>query len=276
VIKDGVAHPDNEAADVEVTLGERPASVPERERTGGGWLGIEGETVDGAVDVKSVADGSTADEAGIEAGETIIAVDGETMESIEALASLVRTHSPGDVITVTVRSGNNTREVEVTLGERPGRDLPDIGGVLPDIHGFLDGFSLDRLIGGQLQFVDEDGNVVTITADAGDITSISDDSVTIQPEQGDEKTFALGADARVQDGLAEGDRVVVLAKDGEAFAVISTDFSRLFPFGDDFTPHFTPGDRIFPDGAVPECTFEGGRIECNIDVKPQGGGTNES
>jgi membrane-associated protease RseP (regulator of RpoE activity) len=279
VVEGGVANPDGEAEDVDVTLGVRPAeAAPDGEETGGGWLGVEGETSDDAdsVEVTDVVNGGPADDAGIATGDIILAVDGETMESFRALSSLIRTHSPGDTVTITVEHDGDENDVEVTLGERPVRDLPDIGGLLPDIGGILDGFDVNRLIGGEFRYLDDDGNVVTISADAGEITSISTDEVTIQPPEGDDKTFDLPADSRVTDDLVEGDNAVVVSKDGEVIAVVSTDIGKLLPGLPRFKldGDFDFGD-FFPDGIGPHCTVENGTVNCEIEVKP-GGGSAES
>lgn len=278
VIKDGVAHPDGEVDDVKVTLGSRAPEATTApgsgEQTGNGWLGIGGVTAEDAdgVEVTDVADGSPAGEAGIEMGDVIRAVDGETMESFKALSSLIRTHSPGDTVTITVEHDGDTNDVDVTLGTRPASDLPAIGGLLPDLGGILDGFSIDRLIGGELQYLDADGNVVTLSADAGDITSISTDEVTIQPPTGDDKTFDLPSDAFVSDDLAEGDNVIVVSKNDEVAAVISTDFGKLLPFDrfPRFNPDgdFNPGDFL-PDGIAPRCTVDENGVNCEIEVRPR-------
>ena len=240
------------------------------EQTGGGWLGIAARTVDGGVEVTDVVSNGPANHAGIQKGDLIVAVDGETMESFEALSSLIRTHSPGEKVTVTIKRDGNTKNVDVTLGNRPhdSSKLPDIGGLLPGLGGILDGFSLEKLIGGQLQFLDSDGNVVTLNADAGDITSISSDSITIHPPKGDDKTFDLPSDARVPDNLADGDQVVVISKDGEVVAVISTDLSKLLPF--DGFPNLNPnGDgNVFPDGFAPRCTVDDHGLRCEFNSTP--------
>jgi membrane-associated protease RseP (regulator of RpoE activity) len=243
------------------------------EQTGNGWLGVSAQTADGGVEVTDVISGGPADDAGIKKGDVITNIDGETMESFEALSSLIRTHSPGDKVAVTIKRDGDTKDVDVTLGSHPARAaLPDIGGLLPDLSGILDGFSLDRLIGGQLQYLDTDGNVVTLTADAGDITAISSDKITIHPPKGDDKTFDLTSDAHVPDNLANGDQVIVISKDSDVVAVISTDISKLLPGGGDF-PHFGPNGSfnprdLFPNGILPHCTFDEHGVNCDFNASP--------
>jgi len=249
------------------SAGSKPTPAPDNEQTGNGWLGVSGKTADGGVELTDVVSGGPAHDAGIATGDLIVAVDGESMESFEALASLIRAHSPGDMVTIRVEHDGDTKDVDVTLSARPTNDLPDIGGLLPDLGGILDGFSLDRLIGGQLQYLDADGNVVTLSADAGAITSISSDAITIQPPAGDDKTFDLPSDAHVTDNLTEGDNVIVISKDDKVVAVISTDLSKLLPFGG-FNPNSDGNfdSDFFPDGFAPHCTVDENGVNCEFNA----------
>ena len=95
-------------------------------------LGIDTET--GAILARVFADGP-ADEAGLEAGretiefqgqevptggDVVIAVDGEPILARSDLPRIISLHSPGDEITLEVVRDGEQREVDVTLGERPG------------------------------------------------------------------------------------------------------------------------------------------------------------
>jgi S1-C subfamily serine protease len=94
---------------------------------------LELDTDTGAV-VTDVVDGSPAADAGIEAGQqeiqfqglrattggdVIVAVDGDEIVRETDLPKLIAQHNPGDMVTLeTIRDGE-TRNVDVTLGERP-------------------------------------------------------------------------------------------------------------------------------------------------------------
>ena len=67
--------------------------------------------------VTAVESGSGADEAGIEAGDIITAVDGEEITGASDLQLAIRSHDPGDVVTVTVNRNGEVIDFEVTLGE---------------------------------------------------------------------------------------------------------------------------------------------------------------
>ena len=72
-----------------------------------------------APDQPAILPGSPAEEAGIQEGDIIVAVDGEQITADADLSTLIVTHAPGDTITLRVLRDNSTREVEVTLGELP-------------------------------------------------------------------------------------------------------------------------------------------------------------
>ena len=95
-------------------------------------------TDEGAV-VQSVVPGSPADEAGIEAGDTevtingrplrtggdvIVAADGEPVASMGDVIAAVDAKEPGDEIELTLLRGGGEREVTVELDERPATARP--------------------------------------------------------------------------------------------------------------------------------------------------------
>jgi S1-C subfamily serine protease len=110
------------------------------------WLGIQGQTLTADVAkalglkasegvlVAQVVSGSPAAKAGIQGGQrqqsvqgqvyvvggdVILAIDGKQLTSMDELASVINGHKPGDQVTMKVLHGSSTREVKVTLGDRP-------------------------------------------------------------------------------------------------------------------------------------------------------------
>jgi len=71
--------------------------------------------------VQQVVEGSPAEVAGLQAGDVITALDGNPVESAQALTESIAEHTPGDVVVLTVVHLNdgNERQVEVTLAEHP-------------------------------------------------------------------------------------------------------------------------------------------------------------
>ena len=83
-----------------------------------GWLGIDGESRDGAL-VQRVKAGSPAASAGLASGDVITAIDGVRVASMSALVSRLRVHKPGDPVRLSVRRDAATVDMPATLGEKP-------------------------------------------------------------------------------------------------------------------------------------------------------------
>lgn len=85
------------------------------------YLGVSLAETDGApgAEVGEVRPGSPAEEAGLQAGDVITAVDGEAVPSAEELQRLIESKKPGDEFELTVDRDGATRSVTVTLGSRP-------------------------------------------------------------------------------------------------------------------------------------------------------------
>lgn len=66
-----------------------------------------------------VVEGSPADEAGLKRGDVLITADGQTLDQPDALAQVLEDKQPGDSLTLEVQTGEETRDVTVTLGEHP-------------------------------------------------------------------------------------------------------------------------------------------------------------
>jgi S1-C subfamily serine protease len=52
-------------------------------------------------------------------GDVISSIEGKEVKAAEDVTSAVNAHKPGDQIKVTFRRGDETRDVDVKLGERP-------------------------------------------------------------------------------------------------------------------------------------------------------------
>lgn len=78
------------------------------------YSNVSSETYFGAY-VVSVVEGSPAEDAGIQAGDIITAVDGETIYSSDGLTIAIRSHDEGDTVTVTVDRNGETIDLELTL-----------------------------------------------------------------------------------------------------------------------------------------------------------------
>jgi putative serine protease PepD len=70
--------------------------------------------------IASVTPGEAAAAAGIKAGDVVTKVDDRVIGQSEDLAATVRSYAPGTKVTLTVKRGNDTRTVTVTLGSDAG------------------------------------------------------------------------------------------------------------------------------------------------------------
>jgi putative serine protease PepD len=64
--------------------------------------------------------GGPAADAGLEAGDVILALDGKTVQGSSELIVAIRSKQPGDTVTLTVRRDGSEHQVEVTLGAHEG------------------------------------------------------------------------------------------------------------------------------------------------------------
>lgn len=72
----------------------------------------------GASIIGRIEDGSPAEEAGLEPGDVITAIDGQPLTESLQVTNLIASKQPGEEVTVTVNREGETRTVTVTLGSR--------------------------------------------------------------------------------------------------------------------------------------------------------------
>ena len=84
-----------------------------------GWLGVSVEDRDSAVIIARLDRNGPAAKAGIKAGDQVVAVNGEPIESSRGLIRAVAAEHPGGSIRVTVRRAGREMEIAVNVGRRP-------------------------------------------------------------------------------------------------------------------------------------------------------------
>jgi serine protease Do len=87
---------------------------------GGGRLGVSIDDPEGGArgaSVRSVAEGSAAEKAGIKEGDVIVRFDGESVRSARQLARLVAETPPGREVAIEVTRGGATQKLTATLAE---------------------------------------------------------------------------------------------------------------------------------------------------------------
>jgi putative serine protease PepD len=87
-----------------------------------GYLGVNSpDTTTGAPGalVATVVAGSPAAKAGVHVGDSVTAVDSSKIETFLDLEATIRSHKPGDTVTLTVVRGGATHRLTVTLATAP-------------------------------------------------------------------------------------------------------------------------------------------------------------
>ncbi|MDX2078623.1 MAG: PDZ domain-containing protein [bacterium] len=84
--------------------------------------------------VTSVDPESPAEVAGLLADDVITAVNGESVDAERTLADRMIAYEAGDVVTFTVLRGEETLEIEATLGQHEQRLFGDMRGMMPNIQ----------------------------------------------------------------------------------------------------------------------------------------------
>jgi membrane-associated protease RseP (regulator of RpoE activity) len=104
--------------------------------------GCEGdeEEICGLV-IADVIEDSPAEAAGVQVGDLILSVDGNVIESVEMFLDAIRSHKPGDELSLTIfRIDEDERaDLEVTLGEHPEeKGIAYLGVVVPGFYRHLE------------------------------------------------------------------------------------------------------------------------------------------
>jgi C-terminal processing protease CtpA/Prc len=91
---------------------------------GQAYLGVvfDAEVRDAAV-LRSVSPGSPADEAGLQPGDLIIALNGEQVMSYPDAISIIRSMRPGERLDIFLERGRSERQTEAVLAGQPGRPV---------------------------------------------------------------------------------------------------------------------------------------------------------
>ncbi len=95
------------------------ADLKEHGRVRHSYLGVVlGETVgEKGVEITAVLDKSPAQTAGLQKGQKVLSANGVRCQSSAMLSRALAMRAPGDKLTLRVRRGDDTRDVEVTLGD---------------------------------------------------------------------------------------------------------------------------------------------------------------
>jgi putative serine protease PepD len=94
------------------------------------YLGVQMSDSTGSTGahVGSVVSSGPAAKGGLQAGDTITAIDGKTVSGSSDVVAAIAGHKPGDQVKLTVRQGSGTHTVTITLGTQPTTRSSSSGG----------------------------------------------------------------------------------------------------------------------------------------------------
>jgi serine protease Do len=84
-----------------------------------GWLGVSVEDRDDGVTIATLDRSGPAAKAGLKAGDVVVAVNGDKIDSSRGLIRTVAVVPPGNTVRVTIRRQGHEMEVPVNVGRRP-------------------------------------------------------------------------------------------------------------------------------------------------------------
>jgi S1-C subfamily serine protease len=87
--------------------------------------------------VMHVAEGSPAEESGLLPADIILAVDETEIGDFKQFAGIIRSHEPGDGITLSVVRDGEEQELNITLGEHPEEGRAYLGVMGFGLHEFM-------------------------------------------------------------------------------------------------------------------------------------------
>ncbi len=120
---------DDSGPGVSIEVPERrlPEIVPPDElprNTNTAFLGVATGAADDGAEVQQVAPGSPAEDAGLEVGDVITAVDDDEVDGPEALLAAIGGYEPGDEVAISYQRNGNDREVDIELADRSEAESP--------------------------------------------------------------------------------------------------------------------------------------------------------
>jgi membrane-associated protease RseP (regulator of RpoE activity) len=103
----------------------------DNQQASGAFLGVQVDDATGnthGASVAAVEPGSPADHAGIQEGDIITAVDGNSVSNAAQLAQRISSHSAGDKVTLSITRNGSSHDVDVMLGSQSD-SLPNLPGL---------------------------------------------------------------------------------------------------------------------------------------------------
>src|SRR5262245_47142146 len=104
------------------------------EKAAPGYLGVMASKAEEGKSgpwLREVTPDSPAAKAGLQNGDIVTKIGDTDIKDVAGLTAAVAGHKPGDKLTLWVMRDGKEQKLEVTLGERPARKLPQLGNAAP-------------------------------------------------------------------------------------------------------------------------------------------------
>ncbi|MHB1361510.1 MAG: PDZ domain-containing protein, partial [Thermoleophilia bacterium] len=69
--------------------------------------------------ITDIVSGAPAEQAGLQKGDIITAIDGQAMTRMEDVSGYLTQHHPGDTVKVTYMRGSDSHDIDIQLAKRP-------------------------------------------------------------------------------------------------------------------------------------------------------------
>jgi len=90
--------------------------------SGGGYLGVALEQIEGGVKIGDVMPKSAAEKAGLKVDDVVIQVAEKKIEDVDTMIDTVSSYKPGETVTMKVKRKTETLELKATLDKRPAQN----------------------------------------------------------------------------------------------------------------------------------------------------------
>lgn len=189
------------------------------------YLGVQvTQTADGPT-IGAVIAGSPAENAGLQRGDVIKAMDGTSVSDVQAVRNALTGKNPGDKVTVSITRNGNAQDLTVTL-EAPPTPLAEANPVLPELSGIPSDQLFSHLMGGSFQFTDQNDKSHTVSVDLGTVTAVDANAKTVSVDlnSGGPKQYTISGDVTAVPSdltkFANGDHVAIVSVDGNLRVVL--------------------------------------------------------
>ncbi|MCS7047113.1 MAG: PDZ domain-containing protein, partial [Gemmataceae bacterium] len=88
------------------------------------FLGVATTTAPAGLRVTDVTADSPAAKAGLRKDDVIVAIDGKNFKQTQQLVAFLQPKKPGDKVTVAIQRGDESKSLDIVLGQRPGPEGP--------------------------------------------------------------------------------------------------------------------------------------------------------